>query len=164
LDNPPADPDRYAFEQFPHGTLAFHLPRRKFLTALAAEFLVSARRREGEQVFALADLGNWTNEQLAGIVPVISQDCEIAVMEGCVWGRPPGRQQPVQLFPLAAPILAVFNRLNGQTSLEANARSLEQETGWNAERSFAYVRGLFLWLVLARVCLPKGLGPEGAGL
>jgi hypothetical protein len=68
---------------------------------------------------------------------------------------PPGARQPLKLFPLDTPALAVYNRMNGQISLEANARCLVHETGWSAQRCLAYVRGLFLWLILARVCVPK---------
>ncbi len=150
--------DRFAFETFPRGTLAMHLSRRKFWSALTNELLVYASQGEGRKAYKLADLGNWSDQQLAEIIPVIVTGCEISVKEGFVWGKPPGSRSVYQLFPLGSPAVSVFNRINGQICLDENAQNLVQETNWDATRAFAYVRGVFLWLVLAGVCIPKGGG------
>ncbi len=151
----PEDPDQYDFAKFPRGSLALHIPRRRFWSALVTEMQVTTGKSEGGRAYKLANLGNWADAQLAGIIPTIVKGCQISVNEGFVWAQPPGARQPAQLFPLDAPALAAYNRMNGQVRLDENARCLGRETGWDWEHSFAYVRGLFLWLVLAGVCYPR---------
>ena len=148
--------DRYAFEKFPRGSLALHSSRRRFWSDLITAMQIAVGESQGGRAYSLADLGKWSDSQLASIVPVILPGTQILVQNSFVWGRSPKGSQPLQLFPLESPALAVYNRFNGQTRLSDNARCLELETGWEAQRCFAYVRGLFLWLVLARVCAPKG--------
>jgi hypothetical protein len=159
----------YEFDQFPRGSLALKRSRRRLWSGLVRAMQIAAGESQGGRAYPLAELGNWSDAQLAGIVPVVLAGCHINVQERAessgfraessrlrfVMALPPGARQPLKLFPLDTPALAVYNRMNGQISLEANARCLEHETGWSAQRCFAYVRGLFLWLILARVCVPK---------
>jgi hypothetical protein len=151
----PENLEPYDFTKFPRGRLAMQIPRRRLWSALVTEMQVSVGKSEGGRAWKLEALGDWTDTQLAGVVPVMINGCQITIKEGFVWGQPPEASDPAQLFPLKTPAMAAFNRMNGEITLGENARSLGRETGWDDQRSFAYVRGLFLWLVLARVCFPK---------
>jgi len=92
---------------------------------------------------------------LAALVPEVFPDCKITLRDGFVCGTPAQYLQPVRLFPAGFPALTVFNLFNGMDSIAGVSRQAAQQTGWTPEHSFAYVRGLFLYLVQARVCQPK---------
>lgn len=148
----------FAFDQVPHGRLALRVSRRGFWSALTAEVLVSGDRRRGSPSFRLADLGEWPDEQLAGLVPMIVPGCEITARDGWVWGRPPRTERSVQLFPLDSPALTAFNLFNGSTPLGGVGQRLAESQGWDPGRGLAYARGLFLCLGLAGICQPTGEG------
>jgi len=152
------DPTGYeAFQNFPRGQLAFRFTRRQLWSALTNEFVVSGNRQRGTAACSLADLGEFTDEDLMPIVPVVTPNCKISVEEGLVCGQPPTAAETIQLFPIPSPALNVFNLFNGQTSLGEVADRFTGLPGenWEAARRFAFVRGLFLCLVLAGICAPK---------
>jgi hypothetical protein len=146
-----------AFENFPHGQLAFRFTRRQLWSALTNEFVVSGHRQHGQAALSLADLGEFTDEDLMPIVPVVTPGCKISVEEGFVCGKPSTATETVQLFTVSSPALRVFNLFNGQTSLGEAADQFKPPPteDWDAARRFAFVRGLFLCLVLAGLCAPK---------
>lgn len=152
----PTDHDPVLFDQFPRTKLVFKVDRRQFLSSLNTEYLAWSKKAGGGAVFTLADLGVFTDESLARIVPEIASGCKITVQDGFVYGQPAARDKPLKLIPLDSPALDVFNHFNGMTGLSDAARDLSRDTGWEADRAFAYTRGVFLWLVQAGVCLPKG--------
>jgi hypothetical protein len=147
---------RFDFEQVPRVPLPLNVRRRNLYSALFTEFGVYAGKNEGGAAYKLADLGVWSDEKLSMLTPVVSDGCKISLEKGMVVGQPAGATKSVQLFPVDSPALEAFNHFNGQTLLGEASRLLARQQGWEAEKAFAYVRGLFLWLVLAGVCQPKG--------
>jgi hypothetical protein len=150
----PDEADRFAFDKFPRGLLAFQVSRRQFLPALVNDFLVSCDKTNGRPTFRLSELGTWEEEKLATVIPRVVKDCKINVEDGFVWGQPPKTGRPIKLFPLDSPATVAFNHINGATSIQEISEEVHLATGWEHERSFSYIRGLFLWLVLTRVCQP----------
>ena len=148
------DADLFAFEKFPRGYLNFTVSRRQFLPTLIKDFLVSCERDEGKPVRKLSELGVRPDEELGPLCPRVVPGCKITVQEGMVWGQPPRALRPIRIFPVESPALIAFNLFNGKTPLAQAAEQVAEENGWDADRSFAYVRGFFLWLVLVRVCQP----------
>lgn len=146
----------YAFERVPRAPLPFNVNRRRLFSALFTELEVSAGKNEGGTAYKLADLGVWPDEQLYMLTPVVAAGCQISLQAGLVCGQPAGTEKPIPLFPVDSPALLAFNQFNGQTLLGEAARQLAQQQAWEEAHAFAYVRGLFLWLVLAGVCLPRG--------
>jgi hypothetical protein len=150
----PDEKERFAFDKFPRGLLAFQVSRRQFLPALVNDFLVSSDEINGRPTYKLSDLGNWEDEVLGNVIPRVVKGCLITVKDGFVWGRPPKVNQPIKLFPLDSPARVAFNFINGTTSIQEISEEVCRTTGWEHERGFSYIRGLFLWLVLTRVCQP----------
>jgi hypothetical protein len=122
---------------------------------MLTEYLAWSEQVGGAKVYKLADLGTFTDEQLSGVIPVITAGSQITVKEGLVWGQPPQSAQPRRMFPVDSPAVTAFNHFNGLTYLEQAAHALAQATGWAAERSFAYTRGLFLCLVIVGLSHPR---------
>lgn len=147
--------EQFAFEKFPRGRLQFRFSRRQLLSALSTEFRVVRKEQQGEDTYKLSGLGALPDEALADIIPVVAPGCRITARDGVVWGQPPAAAKPIQLFPLDSPALTTFNLFNGLTPVSEAAKSLAAVTGWELALSFAFVRGLFLSLVLAGVCAPK---------
>ena len=132
-----------------------NISRRRLWSAMISEIRVTTRAVGGTPVYQLSDLGAQPDEKLAGIIPVVAPGCKITVVEGHVCGQLSKAAETTQLFPLQSPALQVFNLFNGLTRLDEAAAQLADKTGWDPERSFAYTRGLFLWLILNGICLPK---------
>jgi hypothetical protein len=147
---------RFEFEQVPRAPLPLNVRRRNLYTALFTEFGVYAGKNVGGAAYKLADLGMWSDEMLSMVTPIVSAGCKISLENGMVVGQTAGTAKSIQLFPVDSPALEAFNYFNGQTLLGEVSRILTRQQGWDAEKAFAYVRGLFLWLVLAGVCQPKG--------
>lgn len=144
----------FEFDKVLHGYLAFKVNRRQFFSTLLQELLVRAGEDEGRPAHKMADLGTWSNEQLAPLIPRIVPGCKIFVEDNFVWARPPNYIRPFKIFPLDSPALLVFNAINGMQSLLEISQQFQHATEWDEERSFAYVRGFFLWLTVAMVCQP----------
>ena len=150
----PDEADRFAFDKFPRGLLAFQVSRRQFLPALVNDFLVTCDQTDGRPTYKLAELGTWEDDQLAAMIPRVVKGCLITVKDGFVWGQPLKTSKPITLFPFQSPARIAFNSINGTTSIQEISEEICLATGWDRERSFSYIRGLFLWLVLTRVCQP----------
>ncbi|NWJ49148.1 MAG: hypothetical protein HXX08_25100 [Chloroflexi bacterium] len=148
LENP------YAYENFPRARLSFRITRRQLWSAIVTRVETRRQENKGRSVFDLQELGNYSDEQLSGLAPAIVDGCEISVTEGFIYCLPPGRIAAVQLFPQDSPALIAFNLFNGLTTLGEAAKQLSTEMDWDIKHSFAYIRGLFLALVLEGVCLP----------
>ncbi len=145
----------FAFDQFPHAKLPFRMTRRQFWSTLVTGLWALSEKSDGVEPYSLANLGIWSNEQLAEVIPLVVPGCKITVADGYIWGCPPSQNAPVCLFPEDSPALTAFNQLNGFTSLDEVSAVLQQASGWDQPRSFAYVRGLFLTLVLEGICYPQ---------
>ena len=152
-----SDPaERFAFDQVPRAPLPFNVNRRRLFSSLFTEFNVYSGKNEGGTAYKLTDLGIWPDEQLYMLTPAVTASCKISLSGGMVCGQPTGTAKPIQLFPIDSPALSAFNQFNGLTLLGEVSRELAKEKDWEDAHAFAYVRGLFLWLVLAGVCQPKG--------
>jgi hypothetical protein len=147
--------EQYAFEQVPHAPLPFNVNRRLLYKALFTELNVHSGKNAGGTAYKLSDLGLWSDEQIYMLTPEVTAGCQISLAEGMITGQPSGTPKPISLFPLASPALSAFNQFNGQTLLGEVARQLAKEKAWEYAHAFAFVRGLFLWLVLSGVCQPK---------
>jgi hypothetical protein len=146
---------QYAFELVPRAPLPFNVNRRRLFSALFTELDVYSGVNDGGTAYKLSDLGVWSDEQLYMLTPQVTAGCQISLSNGLVHGLPQGTLKPLKLFPVDSPALPAFNQFNGQTLLGEVARSLAKDQNWDHAHAFAYVRGLFLWLVLAGVCQPK---------
>lgn len=150
------DPCGYPFDKVPRRKLPLKVSRRKLLPALLTELDAMHDRIEGGVVRKLEDLGTCPDEQLALITPAIVPGCRIIVQGDAVYAEVPSVSQAFEIFPLDTPAEIIFKLFDGMTTLDEISEYLAHKTGWEGLRAFAYTRGLFLWLVLAGVCLPKG--------
>lgn len=142
--------------------LPFACSRRSFLPALLREALVTLDLARGRQGGRLAGLGELPDRELVTIRPVVNPTYEILVEDDRVWGRHQGTDKIIHLFSLAEKeTLLVFNLFDGQHTLGQASQRLAQETGWEGDRAFAYVRDLFLTLIGYLVCLPKDPPADG---
>lgn len=151
----PDSPDLFDFEKFPRQPLNFQISRKRFFSSLLDYLHVSDLETSGVPAYSLSGLGVLPDEALAPMVPEVLPGCKISLKDGFVWGKTKERHQPMRLFPSDSPALSVFNSFNRKNTLGDASRLLAAEMKWNPGDSFAYVRGVFLWLVLLRVCQPK---------
>ncbi len=147
----------FAFEEFPRGKLPAQLTRRQFFSGLMNEVRAFARS-EDHPVYRLSDLGDMPDAELAFVVPTLLPGSETVEQEGFIWGNAPGTRRGVRLFPAESAARFVLEQFDGQRSIVDASRKLAGQLGWEKQRAFAYVRGVFLWLVLAKLCAPKGRG------
>jgi hypothetical protein len=144
----------YEFDKFPRGKLPARLPRRQFFTGLINEIRAFTHEEE-HPVFRLDDLGDMEDHDLAQVIPLLLPGSEIKHEDGYVWGRAPEAKKVLRLFPTRSEADFVQEQFDGGHRIVEVARSLAEETGWEKQRAFAYVRGVFLWLVLAKLYVPK---------
>jgi hypothetical protein len=147
--------ENYAFEEFPRQALPELISRRELLSAILTKMRAESHKNRGKRVLSLAKLGEAPDEKLLQIIPVIVKNSGISVKEGFVIGQPSRSDRSYKLFPLRSPALIAFNMINGSNTLEQISMQLTKETGWEQSRSLAYVRGLFLALVVAGLSQPK---------
>jgi hypothetical protein len=150
------------FERFPHRKISFGFGRRHFFKGFAQEILAIRDAVASRPVFSLADLGMAENEKLGDIVPVIRQEMDFLDDPEEVRCSFRSSNQTITLFKRSSPALSAFNYMNGQNTLRQIAATLAVENHWPQDESFKFVRGLFLTLVEARVCLPKNSLPSPA--
>jgi hypothetical protein len=131
----------------------FTLSRRGLARATIEWFRASSVAGE-LPALALGELGTLPDKELAELTPAIVPGCGISVLEGAVWGLPPGSETPVRLLATTRSGLRAFNAMDGRTNIREIARLVAAETGWPHDRAFAFARGLFLHLVGLRVCTP----------
>jgi len=144
------------FEQFPRGYLSFKINRRKLLPALLNNLHQFA---SDIPAYGLAELGVWEDEKLGEVVPKVITGTRISLEDGRVIAHPNNSEEPIEIFQLDSPVLFIFNAMNGKTPFIQIAEMAAEENQWDSDFSFKYVRGVFLWLVLCRVCEP--LFPAG---
>ncbi len=147
--------DRFAFEEFPRDDITFQFSRREFWSVIVGNVAALHKKGQGTPAYSLANLGSWPDERLVPLMPFVVPGCCIAMHDGFIWGQPSATRPPVKLFPDDSPALSAFNLFNGTVTLGGVSYHLKEITGWDEQRSFAYVRGLFLSLVLAGICQPR---------
>jgi hypothetical protein len=156
----PASLPTYDFENFPRGELCEPISRRQFFEGLITELRARAKKHETGQVFKLSSLGEMEDGQLAWVIPVQLPGAQVWVEAGFVWGRPTPREEPVRLFPGGSPAEQVWGRADGTRSIADLSRQLARDQQWQKTHAFAYTRGVFLWLVQARLFIPKDAKSE----
>ena len=149
--------DPIPFKEFPREPLPFRVTRKKMWDAILSEFIAFTAKGEGKNAGKLADLGAWSDDRLRNLTPIIIPGTEITVEDGWVCGVPSADRKKIKIFRTESPALSAFNLMNGMTNLFEIADNLSRETKWNRVECFAYVRGLFLYLVLAGIVIPKEL-------
>ena len=150
-----AEPSAFIdFENFPRQPLSFPVTRRHLLSAISRELLVRSEREDGMNAPRLSDLGVLPDDQLSALIPLIIPDTKILVKEGFIWGKPPKAVRERKLIPYPSPAVTAYNQFNGMTTLQTAAEILARELQWEPAKSFAYSRGVFLWLVWNGVCRP----------
>jgi hypothetical protein len=147
----------YEFEKFPRGKLPACLPRRQFFTGLINEIRAFTHEEE-HPVFRLDDLGDMEDHDLAQVIPIQLPCSEIYHEDGYMWGRALETKKGVRLFPVNSEAAFVLDKLDGNHRINDAARSLAEHSGWEKPKAFAYVRGVFLWMVLAKLYVPKYAG------
>lgn len=146
--------DPYAFETYPRGELAVPISRREvFLTALT-EARVREGQSRGANAFKLSALGALQDDLLALLTPAPVPGCRVLVDGELVVAHLPGVERPTELFPAESPANSVLDRFDGRTMIEVIGRALALEQGWEQDKAFAYVRGVFLHLITLGVCRP----------
>jgi len=143
------------FLNFPHMRLQIPISRRVLLSAIIETSSAISRKNDGERVANLADLGTCPDEELANIIPMIMVDAEISIKEGVLCGKSSQTGESHQLFSVDSPAMNVFNQINGENSLTEISQNQAEIHDWNELYSFAYVRGVFLALVVAGLCTPR---------
>lgn len=143
-----------AFERIEYAALRIPLTRREAMSAPLEWLRARSGDAEGRPALPLAPLGTMPDEELADLTPAIAPGCEILVREGAVWARRPGLAVPVRILAMTPSGLCAFNAMNGATTVGEIAGAVAAETGWPHDRAFAFARGLFLYLVSLRVCVP----------
>jgi hypothetical protein len=142
-------------EKTRHHNLDFNLTRRAFFPALVREVRVLGSTLKGDRNPALSELGNLTDEQLAGLMPMILPAFSISVEGERVVGRHKETGVEIDLFLAEKESVLVLNQFNGKATLREVGGRLARHMGWDDARGFAYVKDLFLFLVGHLVCIPQ---------
>ncbi|MBE2196292.1 MAG: hypothetical protein IAE83_19125 [Anaerolinea sp.] len=146
--------DRYDFEHFPRGETKVLLSRRQFWLTLFNGVEVLSDKHKGLPTFGLQQLGSLPDDQIGRMCPAVQQGVKISTVDGFVCATIPDGVGMLRLFPLDSPALPAFNLFNGMTSMVAISQNLAPLVGQTETFCFAYVRGLFLVLVMRGVCAP----------
>ena len=143
------------FESFPHKALPIPIARSRFFSAVVEEMHAHSEKLDGKRVLKLSELGNYSDDDLQPIIPMIVPKSDISLKDGHIVGKSAMTGQSYRLFSVSSPALIVFNMINGNNTVKTISEALAKETEWTTERSFAYTRGVFLSLVIAGLCVPK---------
>jgi len=145
------DPEASEYTDFPRRRLPISVTRRQFFKSLLTEVEVRAGTREGGEGCKLAELGEWTDKQISLVVPVIISGIKIMVKNDFVYGIQPGGKSK-KLFKISSTACRIFNEFDGHSNIDEIADTFARIEGWDLHYSFAYVRGVFLTLVLNEIC------------
>ena len=136
----------------PRRSLSFSVTRREVFRSLTPR---GRYRRPADDLpaYRLKTLGALSDEELASITPLLAAGCLLSISEGMIWGQASADEAPQRLCVADPANLLILRAIDGRTSLGAVADQVRQETQLS-ERSFPYVRALFLELVLAHMATP----------
>jgi hypothetical protein len=146
----------YAFAEFPRGVLPANVTRRQFFQGLVSDLRVGRAEQTEQPVYRLADLGVMPDGPLAQVTPVPLTGSQVITREGYVWGSTPGAGEPLRLFPVNIPAYAALGLFDGEHTILEVGSVLAGQYSWKKHFAFDYTRGVFLWLVLAKLFVPKG--------
>lgn len=147
--------DRFAFETYPRGDLPVKIDRRQMFLSFATAARVREAESRGVNAFRLSSLGSLADELLGLLSPAQVPGCRLAEDRGLVWAHLPGARQPVALCSSDSPARTILHRFDGHSMIERIARDLAADQAWSEAKAFAYVRGLFLHLIVLGVCVPR---------
>jgi hypothetical protein len=145
----------YAFSDFPRVELPAKINRRRFFRDLINDLRTIRVDQESNPAIRLSGLGTMPDAQLARIVPLLLPGSQIVNRDGYLWGYAPGESDPIRLFPQEIPAASVFQRMDGACTLSRISGELSVEMSWEKNYALAYSRGVFLWLVLHRLVIPR---------
>ena len=145
------DPDDTEFVEFPRGRLPFNITRRQFFKSMLTEVEVRAGTRGGGDGWKLAEVGEWTDAQLSTVVPVVIPGIKIMIENDYVFGRQPSGKSK-KLFKISSTACRIFNEFDGMANIDEIADTFARSEDWDPHYSFAFVRGVFLTLVLKGIC------------
>ena len=143
------------FINFPRMKLTIPIARRAFFSALIETSVAISRKNEGECVTNLAGLGISPDDELENIIPTIMTDAEISTKNEILVGKSAQTGKSYQLFSVNSPAMDIFNQFNGENTLLEISKNQAKRCSWDKSKCFAYVRGVFLTLVVAGLCTPK---------
>ena len=147
--------ETYSFENFPYRTLSIPIDRSKLLHSITEELSAHSQKVENRRVVKLADLGTCEKETLLPIIPQMIANSKISLKDKAVYGKSVLTGKTYRLFPISSPALAVYNLFNGTNTIERVCDTVRDAQDWTEEFTFDYVRGVFLSLVVAGLCMPK---------
>jgi hypothetical protein len=145
----------YEFDKLSDEQMKITMNRRQFFEKFVNEYQVQNARSEGKPVYKLSALRDLLDEQIAQVIPAIVPGCQISESDGFIWGQPPSSSEPIKLFPIATPAYTAFDFFGCMNPLGVIAVQVARTTGLELTQTFAYVRGLFLYLVKLGVCVPE---------
>jgi hypothetical protein len=148
----------YAFADFPRVVLPAKINRRQFFHDLINDLRVRRASQEVNPTYKLADLGILPDVQLAKVIPILLPGVQIILRDGFLFGSAQEKDEPWKLFPEDTPAVRVLRYFDGLHSIASTASMLAAETGWEKSLAFAYTRGVFLWLVMLKLVVPKEKG------
>ena len=129
------------------------MTRRQFFSGLMDEVRAYSQTSD-HPYYRLCDLGDMPNATLAFIVPVPIPGGEFFTEVEYIWGKPAQARTPIRLFPADSQASYVLHQFNSKNNISDTSRNLALQAGWDKQKAFAYVRGVFLWLVLAKLFAP----------
>jgi hypothetical protein len=149
----PDQGDDYA--RFPRGKLNANINRRLFFSSLVNEIRAVRPDPTAHPVYKLSDLGEISDYELARIIPELIPGCQFVPRDGILWGRPSATQKEDRLFSAESPAFQVYHLFNGQNTILDISRIIGPQYHWGLQHAFAYVRGVFLSLVVKKLAAPK---------
>ena len=137
--------------------------RRRFFKQFIGETVALIDEMQGKPQCKLVDLWEFSNQELAVIVPQVCPGVEIVPADGMICARLPENEGLLTLFASSEENVSIFNGFNGVNSIGRIAGELSVRTGFDMEESYARVRGLFLKTVSLQVCIPGNEGSPQTG-
>ena len=140
-------PERY-------DAMRIKVSRRGMFTAAAEAAEEKARSSQGAPTYAIESLTAFDDESLAEIIPAVNPRAKISLKDDVVYAETSAAVDPIPLFDVHSPALFIFNQFNGMQKMSDVFVKVQENTGWNEEKSRKTVRAVFLSLCEVRVCEP----------
>lgn len=109
---------------------------------------------KGGRSFALSELGDLPDEELARLFPLVRPGFAIYVDGEHVVAQNRETGDIVELGPSTKENVVALNHFSGEVNLGVVGRRLAHQMGWDEARGFAHVKDLFIALVGRLVCVP----------
>ena len=134
--------------------ISVSIPRRAVLSYAKEQIQAKKKSKIGIPTYLIDNLTDLEANEFIQIKPVVGKGVKIQIIEQIVCGTPCSGNEPIRLFPVRSLALNVFNRFNGQLTIAEIISIIQAEASWNADKSAAVVRNLFLRLCEVRICEP----------